>query len=901
MRRVRVRRGRADGPPRLAEALLLRLLPAELAEPIAGDLGEAHERMARERGRLVAAAWYWMRVVTFRYVALRRSARRAYGAGERRRFPGGGLLQDLRFAVRALRKQGAVSVLAIGTLALGIGATTVVYGVVDGVLLRPLPYPRSERLVDVWSTYQPWEESENPLLRAFASSFPISFDTYEAWRARAAPFEALGVYRPEPVTVSGGERPERVEAVHATAGVFDALGTRPVLGRGIVAADERAGAPPVAVLSFAYWQRRFGGERSAIGRTVRTEDGSYTIVGVMPRGFYFPDPDYEIWLTFTDGLRARAREAQMLQTIAVLRPGVTFKSAELDLASVQPASPDTRPEEWGVRIASRLEEVVGDSRAVLLILLGAAGLVLAIASANVVNLLLVRATARRHELVVRAALGADRRRLLQALMGESLVLALLGGAAGAALAAVALPVVVRFLPATLPRTVEIRPDARMFLFAAGVTLIAAIAAGAGPAWAGARQGIAGVLRDEARGSIASRGGGRTRSILVVAEVALAFLLLAGTGLLGRSLLRLNAQHPGFQREGLIVAQLHLPASRYADAAASLSFGARVRERLGALPGVTAVGIAEDVPFAGGNSAGSIAIEGGGDGAPVEASVGQAVVSDGYVEAMGIAVVEGRAFRATDRAGSEPVTVISRAMARRYWPDASPIGARIRDGGKDSDEPWRTVVGVVDDVRHAALGEDPAPKMYVPLAQDDDALRDPDLVVRTAGDPGAALAAVAPALLELDPEVAVARVARMHDLVAQSTAVHRFRTLLIGGLACLAGALALAGLYGVLSFVVACSTAEIGVRVALGARPARIVRDVLARGLGLAAAGIGLGLMAGLFVFRLLDGFLFDVAPTDPATLGAIALLLLATTAAAAWIPGRRAARIDPLEALRRSS
>ena len=269
--------------------------------------------------------------------------------------------------------------------------------------------------------------------------------------------------------------------------------------------------------------------------------------------------------------------------------------------------------------------------------------------------------------------------------------------------------------------------------------------------------------------------------------------------------------------------------------------------------------------------------------------------------MGIAILDGRAFAAGDRGGSEPVTVISRAMARRYWPDASPIGARIRDGGIDSDVPWLTVVGVIDDVRHAALGEDPAPKMYVPLAQDDDALRDQILVVRTAADPGAVLAAVAPAVLALDPEVAVARVARMHDLVARSTDVHRFRTLLIGALACLAGALALAGLYGVLSYVVACSTAEIGVRVALGARPARIVRDVLARGLGLAGAGIALGLLAGLLVFRLLDRFLFDVAPTDPVTLGAIALLLLGTTAAAAWIPGRRAARTDPLEALRRSS
>jgi predicted permease len=893
---------RRPGPPRVAEALLLRLLPGALAESIAGDLHEAHARVARERGARAAAAWYWLRVLTLRYSAVRRAARRGYATEPSRGAVVSGLWHDARCGLRGARTHPALSALVACTIALGVGAITVVYGVVDGVLLRPLPYPESGRIVQIWSTAEAWRDAENALLRSMAGSFPQSFPVFEDWRTGARSLASIGTYDRRHATVTGGDRPERAPVTYVTAGLFEVLAVDAALGRRIVPEDDRPGGAGVAVLSDGHWRRRYGGERSVLGRVLVVDDRAYTVVGVMPRGFYFPSPEYDLWLTFPDEMRARDRGTQFLETIARLGPGETVATAQRDLEAVTARVREREPEQAGigVRVVSRVEEVVGETRPVLLLLLGAAGLVLAIACVNVVNLLLVRAAARRRELAVRAALGAGRGRLLQTLMCETVLLACMGGAAGAALAVIVLPVVVAQLPATLPRTVEIAPDGRVLGFALAVTLLTAVLAGFGPAWSGARAGLAGVLRDEARGVVAGKSAGRAQSVLVTCEVALAFLLLGATGLLGRSLTRLLDVDPGFERAGLVVAELYLPERRYADAAATLAFAERVRAAVRALPGVVAVAVAEDAPFASGHSAGDVAIQAPrGSGADIETNVDQAVVSDDYASALGVPLLEGRFFSPADRAGAEPVAVVSRAMARRYWPGGSAIGARIRDGGSDSAQPWRTVVGVIGDVRHTGLSTEPAPKLYMPLAQHDRAADTQILLVRANPAGMAALGALTGLIAGIDPEVPVARIARMRDLVSSSTTVVRFRVLLIGVLAALAGALAIAGLYGVMAFTVARRTAEIGVRVALGARPARIVRDVLLRGLRLAATGIALGLVAGLLAFRMLDRFLFRVAPNDPATLLGIALLLLATTAAAAWIPGRRASRIDPLEALRR--
>lgn len=826
--------------------------------------------------------------------ALRKADERIEGRARRRAWLDG-WRRDLTFALRTLRRRPGFALVAIVTVALGIGATTLVFTVVDGVLLRPLPYPEPDRIVNLWQTNTAWRDAESAFLRAFAERFPASYPVYEDWRTLSQAFSAVGAYDEEEMTATGGDRPERLRAVRASAGVFDALAVDPALGRTFTPEEDRIGGPALAVLSHGLWFRRFGGDRSVIGDVVTLDGQPFTIVGVMPEGFYFPEPEHELWVTFGEGARRRGRGSQFLRSVARLRPGVDLAAAQRDLAAVTRRIQEAYPEaqaDLGARLVPRLDEVVGHVRTSLFILLAAAGLVLVVACANVANLLLVRGTTRIHEIAVRAALGAGRTRLARAVFSESIVLSVLGGALGTFGALVSMGPVLAFLPGSIPRTGEIGLDGRVLGFVTILTAGTAMIAGAAPALVAARSRVGALLRGTGRSSSAGRAATRFRSALVTAELALAFLLLVSAGLVGRSLARLVAIDPGFDASGVVVLELTPPVDVYPDTAATSSLYTSLRDRVAGLSGVERVAYAENVPFFGGSSSGTVYME---DAAREQANVAQAVVSDGYFETLRISVLEGRGFLGTDRADAVPAAVISRTMAERYWPGRNPIGRRVRDADETR---WRTIVGVVGDVRHASLARTPEPRLYLPMAQAGDLEeRGVIMAIRTTEDASGIVSTLRPAIWGVAPDVPIPRVTRLGDRISGSLAEPRFRALLIGSLALLAAVLAIAGVYALVAFSVARREAELGIRVALGATPGRLMRDVIAEGLGLSAMGLLIGLAAALALTWVLRGFLFDVSPTDPAIFVAAAALIAITVLLAAYAPARRAARVDPRGAL----
>lgn len=809
-----------------------------------------------------------------------------------------GLAHDLRFAARALLKRPGFSGVAALTIALGIGATTLVFSVVDGVLLRPLPYPDSDRLVNVWQTNEGWLDSDSPMLRGFAQRFPASYPVYEDWRSMVRSFEAVGVYKEGELTITGGDRPERLNAVRATAGVFEALGVIPAVGRVTSEAEDEIGGPALAVLSDGLWRRHFGGDPGVVGETLALDGTAYTVVGVMPPDFYFPGPESELWLTMDDEVRRSDRGTQGLRSIARLRADIDLTAARRELDAVTARIAESHPEtqaELGARLVPRVDEVVGPTRASLVLLLAAAGLVLLVACANVMNMLFVRATMRGREIAVRAALGAGRTRIARSMMVESAVLAALGGGIGVLMAVLLLDPLIARLPVGVPRAHEIALDARVLGFAAAATTGAALLAGAIPALLAARARLGPALQATSRTLGGGRRTGRVRSAVVVAELAVAVVLLVAAGLLGKSLMQLSAVDPGFDAERVVVAELALSEADAVEPATVRALYERIRERVAALPGVQAVGFAGDVPFFGGSSSGTVELEGA-DGERVTDNVGQALVSDGYFETFRVPLLRGRTFSTADREDTAPVVVISRALAERHWPGADPIGQRLRD---PPEQQWRTVVGVVEDVRHGSLTQPPDARAYRPIAQADE-IDDGRLILalRTAGDPDAVVPLLRSAVWEIAPAMPIPRAVPLTDALGESIAEPRFRALLIGTLGLLAAMLAIAGVYALVAFSVARRTAEMGVRMALGASATRLTREVVLNGLRLGAFGLLLGLPAALAGARLVRGFLFEVSATDPVILATAATAVVGTAALAAYLPARRAARVDPSVALR---
>jgi putative ABC transport system permease protein len=907
------RPGTRVSPPRLATLIVRMFSAREVRDAVRADMDDRFGQMAR-RDAASARRWYWAQAIRCLnpYYRLDIRSRRPRLRASRASVVGESI-QDIRYAVRGLVKQPGFAVTAVLTLGVGIGATTAIFSVVNGVLLRPLPYFQSERLVNVWQVNTDWFDSPNASLRSWAYQFPMSQPTFRDWEELNPVFQNIGAYDDRTYTVTNGASSIRAYGTRVTSGVWRTLGVAPVLGRVFVPDDDELGATPVVVLSFGFWQRHFGADPNVLGTGVRLGDVVHTVVGVMPRTFYFPSAGHDLWTNFDDQSRSDGRDTQYLEAIARLKPGVSLPQAQHEMELVTERMVESREHnpDYGIRLVPRIQQVVGDVQLILLVLLGAVGLVLLIACANIANMLLAKATERRRELAIRSALGAWRGRLLRQLLTESMVLSLVGGTAGVLVALVSFRPLVASLPSHLPRVDEIALDHRVLLFAVAVSIFTGLLAGALPALRAARTDLADVLQDGGRGFSGGRGRRRnwTQASLVISEIAVAFVLLVGAGLLVKSFLRLTSVERGFDAERVLVFDFAVPGNETLPSRSSkprppsaltpqqlqlLAYVGPLEERLEAIPGVRAVAVADNMPFMGGTSSGTTTIES--SGGTHETNVERSAVSPSYFRVLGVPIVAGRAFQPNDVEGSERVAVVSRAMAEQYWPGEDPVGWRLKRGSLDSDRPWVTVVGVAEDVHHQGLHVTPRPKMYLPYAQAPRA--NIDVILKTHSAPDMVAAATREAVVQFDPTVPIPDLRELEGLISSSVAAPRFRTRLVSLLAVLAGLLAVIGVYGVLAYTMARRTAEVGIRMALGARAIEVVGSVVGRGARLALAGIALGLVVALVAVKLLDTFLFEINSHDPGIFLSAAALLTAAALAASYLPARRATRVDPVEALR---
>ena len=798
------------------------------------------------------------------------------------------LWQDLRYGLRMLVKKPGFALAAALTLALGIGVNTAIFSVVNAVLLRPLPYPEPERLMQLWETNE-----------RFGLREPISPHEFAAWREQSQTFEQMAAYEYAGFALtSEGSQPERIVGSAASASLFAALGVKPALGRDFLAEEDAPGRNRVVILSHGLWQRRFGADPELIGQTLTLNRESYTVIGVMPPGFQFPD-SVEMWTPLGVDLNSQSRSNHYLRAVGRLKPDTSLETAQAEMNSIVSAVAREHPDSThGARLVSLHEEIVGNVRPALYVLLGSVALILLIACANVANLLLARATARQKEVAIRAALGANRRRLIRQFLTESILLAALGGGLGLLLALWGVDLLVAASPGDIPRVDKISIDGTVLGFTFGVALLTGIVMGCAPALRATKLDLNETLKE---GSHSATGGPRRQrlsGLLVIAEVALALVLLIGAGLLLQSFMRLLQVDPGFRPENLLTMQLSLPEAAYPEAQHRIAFFDQVLARIEALAGVQAVGAVSDLPFSGSRTSNSFEIE-----ARPPMARGESINADfrisspNYFQAMGIPLLRGRDFSARDTRDAPLVVIINQTMARRFWPDEDPMGQRLTIGrAADGSPVWREVVGIIGDIRHDRLNVEPAPEMYVPYWQRPAGRL--SLVVRATGEPRDLIAAIRSAVQSVDPHQPVYSINLMERRIARFLAPHRFNAYLLGIFALLALLLAVVGVYGVLAYAVARRTQEIGIRMALGARPRDVLRLVIKQGLSLTLIGIAIGLAASLALTRLLTSLLYGVSATDPLTFMSVPLLLLAVALLATYIPARRAARVDPLVALR---
>ena len=801
------------------------------------------------------------------------------------------LLQDLRYSVRTLVERPGFTVVAVLTIALGVGGTTAMFGVVDAVLLRPLPYAEPDRLVMLWT--------RTPGGPQAAASWPEFVD----WREQSHSFADMAVWRGQSVSLTGGAEPERVVGAFVSDRFFPLLGARPALGRTFTAEEtDPATARPVAVLGHGLWQRRFGSDPGILGRSLVLNGQSHTVVGVLGPDFdggnapahgWFMGCDVFLPISYFPNKKGLARGETEILVLGRLRPGVDASQAGTDMAVVarrlEQAYPDTHAGR-GVEIVPLHEQIVGSFKPALLVLLGAVGLVLLIACANVANLLLARASRRRRELAVRAALGAGRTRLLRQLLTESAVLALLGGALGLLVGHWGLALLLSLAPAgVLPGSLTL--DGRVMAFALVLTAATGVCFGLVPAIQASRPDLDGVLKEAGRGGSGSAGH-RFRDVLVVAEVTLSLVLLVGAGLLLRSAVALQRAELGFRPDHVLTAEFRLPPARYPEPRVIAAFFRQTLERLRAVPGIESAALARAVPFSGNGGSTTFQVEGEPEPPKGREPVAQLnIVSPDYFRTMGVRQLEGRDFDEHDTADVPSVAVVNETMARQLWPGMDPIGRRLRlrDAG------WVTVVGVVGDVRHSGPSEPPQPQIYTTHEQD--ARIFACVVARTAGEPMAMAAPMRAALWAVDKDQPVWKVRAMEELVTGSRGTARAMSLLVGVFAAVALALAGVGIYGVMAYAVSQRTREIGIRMALGAASGRVLRLVVGRALVLTSVAIVLGAIGATVLARLLGTLLFGVGPADPVTFGVAAAALASVGTLAAYLPARRAARIDPVRAL----
>ena len=860
------------------------------------------EASARQRGGLDAAAAHTQAARLFGGVESTKDELRDARGGNGFE----NTMKDVRYAVRALRRNPGFTSVAVLTLALGIGANTALFSVVNGVLLRPLPYADPERLVSIRNI---WGENRNPL-DAVASISPAEYFDY---LERMTAFESFGVYTPLVLSLTGDGEPERLSSAAMSAAVFQALRVVPATGRAFSPTEDVPGVH-VAVIGHGLWQRRFAGARDVIGRTIMVDGRATTVVGVMPEGFRLPeqlsDPDpAELFVPL--GLSRDSvtiRGSHFLSGVARLRRGVTAAQGSADVEAVARRFPIDFPSDYPAKMnftagaLPLLDSVVGQVRPTLIVLLGAVGFVLLIACANVASLLLSRTESRRREMAVRTALGAARGRLLRQLLVESVVLALTGGVAGVALASVGTRLLVALRPPNIPRLDDIGVDVRVLLFALAASTVVGVLFGLLPAIQATRLDVQSMLREGGRGN-SSGGRQGARRALVIAEVAIALVLLVGAGLITRSFVQLMSVDPGYRVDHVLTVPIDLPNARYPDAGRVITFYQELSRRVGALPGVTATGGVAGVPLVAARGDLGLEIE----GRPVAPGEQRRradwqVVTPGYFKAIGMRLVRGRAIEDADLETSPGVVVINEAMAKKYWPNDEPLGKRFRLGGR-AGPGMVTIIGVVADVRQASLAATPEPEMYLAHTQfrfwgGGGILSSLNLVLRTTGEPSALSRAVRGEITALDAQLPVGEFRTMEQVRGASVSQPRFLMFLFSTFSVVALAIAVIGIYGVIAYGVAQRRKEIGIRVALGARPSSVAGMVVKQGVVLAAAGIAVGLVLAFALTRFLAGFLFAVTPTDPITLVVVVASLGVAALLASFIPAHRATRTDPVEVLR---
>jgi putative ABC transport system permease protein len=803
------------------------------------------------------------------------------------------LLSDLRYSARLLLKNPAFSAIAIVTLALGIGANTAIFSVVNGVLLRPLDYRDAGRIVFI--------EEKGP--------YPIastSYQNYVDWRDQSHSFESMEATRGTTLTLTGAGEPERLSVRMATAGLLPMLGTGAYVGRTFLPEEDKPNGAPVALLGYGLWQRRFGGAREIVGQSITLDSRPYTVIGVLPPGFQVLQPA-DVFLPFIPWATTLPDDRNWhpgIFPIARLKPGVSQEQARTEMIGITKRLEQQYPDYntgTSADVVGLQDFLVRTSRPALLLLLGAVSFVLLIACVNVANLLLARAAGRGREVVIRAALGAGRWRMIRQLLTESVLLSAAGGAAGLLLAWATLGPLLRIAADSVPPGAPVGLDARVLVFTAGVSLLTGILFGVVPALRTSNPDLRETLNEGARGSTAGPGQHRVRAALAATEIAFAVLLLVGSGLLLRSFSRLQEVPPGFQPDHLLVADLPLSQNAYASPVRRYEFFDRLLERARALPGVRSAAAATFLPVSGGGSVIHFNIQGRPPKTPNDfVAAGYRAITPGYLETLGVPLLQGRLLTAADRENAPPVVVINTTMLRTFFSNENPLGKRMQIGATaDQTVPWMEVVGVVGDVR-PGLGLDPQAEMYLPFRQADQVLPvfQLSVVLRTAGDPVSEVTALRGALAQIDPDQPLVKVRTMEENMAVSVAQPRFRAWLIGIFAGIALALAAVGVYGVMSCTVTQRTNEIGVRVALGARPAAIFRIIVGEGLRCALVGVGAGVVASLALTRMLQSFLFGVSAYDPLTFGGVAILLLLVALAASFLPARRATWMDPVAALR---
>jgi putative ABC transport system permease protein len=803
------------------------------------------------------------------------------------------LLQDLRYAFRLFAKSPSFTAIAVLTLALGIGANTAIFSVVNAVLLRPLAFRDPSRLVIVA------EKSPFPTIST-------SYQNFVDWRDQSRSFESMEATRGTGLSLTGAGEPELLLARMATAGLFPLLGIEAHLGRTFLPEEDRAGGAPVALLSYGLWQRRFGGSREIIGKPVTLGSQPYTVVGVLPAGFQILQPA-DVFVPFKPWAATLPDDRNWhpgIFAVARLKPGVSRKQARAEMVGITKRLEQQYPDYntgTSADVVGLQEQMVQNIRPALMLLLGAVSLVLLIACVNVANLLLARAAFRGREVAIRTAMGAGRARVVRQLLTESVLLSLGGGLLGLFLAWASLGPLLKISAGSVPQVIAIELDRSVLFFTFLVSLITGLVFGIVPALRTAGLDLRGALNESSRGSTSGPGHHRIRGVLVASEMALAVLLLVGSGLLLRSFSRLQDVPPGFQVDHLLVADIPLSQTAYAKPEQRYQFFDRLVGRAKALPGVRSAGAASFLPVSGGGSIIHFNITGHPPKTPHDyVAAGYRTVTPNYLETLGVPLLQGRLLTPADNEKAPAVAVINASMAKTYFASENPLGKRIQLGATpDKDVPTMEIVGVVGDVR-PGLGVDPQTEMYLPYRQSDLVLPVFQLsfVLRTAADPQLQAPALRTALREIDPDQPLVKVRTMEDNMAATVAQPRFRTWLIAIFAAVALVLAAIGVYGVMSYTVTQRTSEIGIRVTLGAQPEDVFKIVVGQGLRVALAGVGVGIVAALAMTRVLQSFLYGVSAYDPPTFFGVAILLAIVAVAASFFPARRATLVDPMVALR---